>query len=208
MMCLGQLSLISLPKYNCAVDACFLLDGSGSMNGDRWEVEKPLVLGAINAFAVASSNIIVAQFSDWYGVIARGSPITLDRVAVAAARRSVGGTNMDAGIRGCISDLQHGNATGNPQMIILLTDGEPNSESAAMAAATDAKAAGIKMITVGVGSSANLVLLSYLSSSNVTLTAKNFDDYSVATLAKQMSEAICETGKIQHSLRLAVDGCG
>jgi len=69
---------------------------------------------------------------------------------------SGGSTNMSAGISTAQNELINGtNATaGASKVMILLTDGSPDSTSAATAAATSAKDAGIRIFTIALGAGA------------------------------------------------------
>ncbi|MFC7176269.1 vWA domain-containing protein [Halosegnis marinus] len=72
-----------------------------------------------------------------------------------------GSTNMSAGISTAETELISGtNATpGASKVIILLSDGSPDSTSAATSAANSAKGAGIRIFTIALGSGANETFL-------------------------------------------------
>ena len=72
-----------------------------------------------------------------------------------------GGTDMGAGISTATTELTSGtNATaGASKVMIVLTDGQPSNTSAATAAATAAKNAGIRIFTIALGSGAATTFL-------------------------------------------------
>jgi Ca-activated chloride channel family protein len=67
-----------------------------------------------------------------------------------------GGTNMTAGIGTAESELLNGTnaTTGASKVMIVLSDGSPNTPSSAQSAATAAKNAGIRIFTIALGSGA------------------------------------------------------
>ncbi|MFQ3476974.1 VWA domain-containing protein [Halonotius sp. F2-221B] len=78
-----------------------------------------------------------------------------------------GSTNMSAGISTAETELLTGtNATaGASKVMILLSDGSPNSASAATAAANSAKGQGIRVFTIALGSGANEAFLESIATS-------------------------------------------
>ena len=79
----------------------------------------------------------------------------------------LGSTNMSAGISTAETELLTGtNATaGASKIIILLSDGSPNSDSAATAAANSAKGQGIRVFTIALGSGADEAFLESIATS-------------------------------------------
>jgi Ca-activated chloride channel family protein len=78
-----------------------------------------------------------------------------------------GSTNMSAGISTAETELLTGtNATaGASKVIILLSDGSPNSDSAATTAANSAKGQGIRVFTIALGSGADEAFLESIATS-------------------------------------------
>lgn len=104
----------------------------------------------------AAAFISVVQFSsNWsveVGPTRKGSfGATTD---VRALVQLQGGTNMAAGIEKCRSLLTQEapmSSSANAKVIVLLTDGAPDSQTDAASAAAKAKSSNIAVVTVGVG---------------------------------------------------------
>ncbi|KAG5178243.1 hypothetical protein JKP88DRAFT_248328 [Tribonema minus] len=199
---------IVTPSASCVVDVCYLLDHSGSIQGvlQAWSVEKAVALSSMNGFAVG--KIIASMFSDSYdklAVAAAGDLATVGPALDAQDRTYFGGTAMDSAINGCVASLNAesmfltvallcccvnaatGQASGSTKsrVIVLLTDGQPNSRSATTAAASRAKAAGISIVTVGVAG-ADIAYMDTLSSGGAgsTISATQFTVTATAETAR------------------------
>ncbi|MDZ7745638.1 MAG: vWA domain-containing protein [Halobacteriales archaeon] len=98
-----------------------------------------------------------------------------------------GGTDMGQGISTAENELLNGtNATsGTSKVMIVLTDGQPNSESAATTAATAAKNAGIRIFTIALGSGADT---SYLANNIASTPSDAFVAPDAADLSTVYSE--------------------
>jgi hypothetical protein len=108
-----------------------------------------------------------------------------------------GGTDMTAGINACKSLFATNplmSAARDSKVIVLLTDGGPNSPTETSAAAGAAKASGITLITVGVGS-ANLAYMDSLSSgAGYAYSAAAFNN-DATNLGVQVSPVVCRGGE-------------
>jgi hypothetical protein len=103
-----------------------------------------------------------------------------------------GGTDMASGISACQSlfEQEPMRSTGRKMMLVLLTDGKPDSEAAATAAADRAKAAGIAVITMGVAK-ADLRLMAVLSSGpGYNFSAEKFNN-DAANIGAEMAPQAC-----------------
>jgi molecular chaperone DnaK (HSP70) len=145
------------------LDAALLIDCSGSMSGRRIDEAKEscadfarlvgdLPGARVGLVSFASGARIEAPLSEAPGPV------------VAAARRlSVyGGTDLSAGLEAApkLFDRDDGR-----RVIVVVTDGEPNSTDSARAAAAACHAAGIEIVTVGV-SGADMAFLGSISTAD------------------------------------------
>jgi Mg-chelatase subunit ChlD len=110
-----------------------------------------------------------------------------------------GGTDMTAGINACKNLLATHplmSGTRRSKVLVLLTDGGPDNPETTSAAAAAAKASGITLITVGVGS-ANLAYMDSLSSGAGYAYSAAYSD--ATNLRVQITPALCSAGEV---------GCG
>ena len=150
------------PGRECANEVMLILDESGSMWGaieDVKDAAKYFVDKLMENPDLKNRAGVV-----WYESSAR-KPIGLsyDKDAIKAAidTGSAGGTtNMTAGINLATNELTTNSDPGVPLVIIHLTDGNPNNSGSAKNAFDNAKAAGIRVFNIGLGSGVNDSFLS------------------------------------------------
>jgi Mg-chelatase subunit ChlD len=133
------------------VDLVFVVDESGSMRGD------PIYFARL-----AAERFVGALHEDERaGLVGFSSGSTLyqslttDHDSLNASISSLnagGGTDTEAGIRRAISELQQNGRDNRSQLIVLLSDGQSNSNSYPRDAAGLAAENGIQISTVGLGS--------------------------------------------------------
>jgi hypothetical protein len=102
---------------------------------------------------------------------------------------------MDAGIAGCqfLLEQEPMRSTGHGKVLVLLTDGAPNSQELTVAAADKAKAAGSVIITMGVAK-ADLQFMQGLSSgAGYNFSAENFDN-DAANIGAEIAPKLCSLG--------------
>jgi hypothetical protein len=134
----------------------FLWDESGSISVGSFTLMKSGYAAALGALPVDGSvEITVYSFADGTGQIV--APTVIDSVATRNAvvalingnTQSFGGTNTGAGINAIAAAMKNSAnyAAGLASIINVATDGVPNSQTAAVAAAIAAKALGIDALT-------------------------------------------------------------
>lgn len=138
----------------CASEVMMVLDESGSMGG---------VIGRVKN----SAKYFIDKLMEkpelrnragvvWYESSARKPQgLTYDKEDVKDAidtGSAGGGTNMTAGINMAKNELTINGDPGVPLIIIHLTDGRPNNQTAARNAFNNAKTAGIRIFNIGLGS--------------------------------------------------------
>lgn len=145
----------ALTQTDARERVAILIDNSGSMSGiipDRGGV-------MLKVHAAVEGARTILQASDptrtLYALLSFETECTLyhdltddflSLHAEAALIEPRGGTAMDLGILGALSIT-------NLQRIIMLTDGQPDSEERALAAAQTAKDLSVKIDTIGIGDS-------------------------------------------------------
>ncbi len=212
------------------VDVMLSIDTSGSMGsgpGSRMENAKAAALGFLDNLG-SDDRVGLVTFDSSGSLV---QELTLDHSLVADELQpgsqgitSGGFTMMDAGVDLAADELT-GNDRGVDQAIILLGDGQPNRSARpgsnhvqnAIDAADDAKAAGITMITIGLGvstgSTAQNTLIQMASGSNGTTlyydspTGDDLDEiYSQIAAVVLTGEAVIVEGTLREVMDALAEG--
>lgn len=140
--------LLNAGEEEQELSLCFVLDVSGSMEGDALEHAKSAAGNLLNMLAGGQNQVglvkfensaeIVSRLTESSGVLSRGiDSLTAD-----------GGTNISDGLRAGMEVLQGGKGS---QVIILLSDGEDSDTSQIETIKSQLAGRGIKVYSVGVG---------------------------------------------------------
>lgn len=144
------------------VDVILVIDNSGSMRGTPLQQAKQAAQAFVRQMDLNNDRIGVVQFDS---VAHLTHPLDTDQTAVIQAIEGIplgGGTAIHAGLQTAFNELHSNARSDTTQVIVLLSDGESNRTAAERAAST-AKAAGIKIISVGLGSRLDETLLRNIS---------------------------------------------
>lgn len=230
--CAGTVYVVTQPITNCAVDVCFLMDGSGSIASysGAWQVEANVVDGITRTIGewkryaplleekcccplslthlhmvfagAADANIAVVEFAN--GQTSTLVPPTPKATVDTSLLRNLAAcsgclTPMHLGISKCqqllLSDPVMQATNNHGKVIVLLTDGWPDDSGSATSVANTAKAAGIKIVTVAVGT-ADTIYMSTLSSGNgFNFSAAAFNN-DATNLGIQVSPVVCASGEL------------
>ncbi|MFC7046613.1 VWA domain-containing protein [Halobacteriaceae archaeon GCM10025711] len=149
------------------LEVALVSDVSGSMGGDKIAALKTAATGFVDKLSAPDEGAAISFASN----SSVDQELTTDYDAIKAAINAYsagGSTNMAAGIDAAENELLNGtNATaGATKVMILLSDGVPDSQSAAETAANDAKDAGIRIITIALGAGADEEFLKDIASSS------------------------------------------
>lgn len=195
-------------------DTVLLFDTSGSMNNDSSEPPQPIT----DAKAAAQSFVDRLSSNDRVGLVSFATDAMLEH-ELSFSHPSVegsleglsvlpeeeeGGTNIGGAIAVAFDELfnigqDRVGAANLQKAILLLTDGkanvpaEPGGEAFATSKAREAKAAGMTLYTIGLGSEVNEVFLRDIASSPEHYHQAS----SVADLGqiyRSISESLCERG--------------
>lgn len=142
------------------IDVALLIDCSGSMEGSRIEEAKKAAVGFLNNFRVVNGSVGLITFPG-----GEAHKLSQNFASIKSKINSLSaynGTPMTEAI-----DLAHANmlvTTEYEKIIVLLTDGAPDSSSSAEASAATAKKKGIRIITIGVSGADEIFLKSIATS--------------------------------------------
>lgn len=133
---------------NNFISIALVIDGSGSMDGERIENARRAVEACIDNLTPETQELSVVLYENEAAVLA---PLTNDVSELRAAAAGInanGGTNIPAGLRGGIASLEDAAGT---KAIILMTDGEDGNPGEMPAAIEAAQAENIAVFTVSTG---------------------------------------------------------
>jgi uncharacterized protein YegL len=160
--------MMSAPS-NAVIQLGFVLDRSGSIGAGPWAVITSGLAAAINSLVPADSSYEITVVSFANGATTNVNRVLIDSVLtrgnvatqVSNIPFSGGGTDMAAGLTDMTTALTAGSQVGiTASYVNLATDGVPNNEAAATAAAAAMVAAGIDNISVeGIGGGVNAAYL-------------------------------------------------
>jgi uncharacterized protein YegL len=137
------------------VSVALVLDESGSISSSNFQLETQGFRGALASLpADGSVEISVIGFASSANTLVTRALLTSSNFtaiddALANNPKSGGGTAMDLAITTAATILQA--STASSKVICLATDGYPNSESATITAAINAKNSGIILAPIGIG---------------------------------------------------------
>ena len=180
----------------------FVLDSSGSITGENWE----LVLNFIKD--VISNISEIGPFHTPVAVMSYATKVSncfnlntysnkedvLDAINNANFPWKDEETNTSGALwymREKLFSLDYGARKRAPRLGIVLTDGASNRANLTIPYAYDAKAAGIRMISIGVGSETNPEeLMAIATNASYAFQAASFEAFS--TIIPQVSVAACD----------------
>ncbi|VDI28425.1 collagen, type VI, alpha [Mytilus galloprovincialis] len=143
-------------------DVVFVLDSSGSVGASNWQLMLKFVQDVINIFTIGKDEVQVGV--DIYAHT-NSTEIKLNsyqsKTQLLNAVKTIsflkgGNTYTSAGIQrmtGTSFSSSYGGRSNAPKIGIIITDGKSSSSSATISAANAARANGIKLFAIGVGSS-------------------------------------------------------
>lgn len=177
-----------------------MLDASGSVGADNFEVMKNFVSNVAGQATVsqAGTHVGVIVFSSSAAVIFylnAHQTTSAVQSAVMSIQYTQGGTNFDSALSLALTDMftaAHGARLGNDvsKVAILLTDGQ-DSSTAAVTTAQRMRAAGIRVMALGIGTGVSYAnLLPIVNTTDNYFSAANFTQLS-DTLANTILNQTC-----------------
>jgi uncharacterized protein YkwD/uncharacterized protein YegL len=141
------------------VDVILVLDHSGSMDGEPLLQAKLAAQAFVNEMDLSVDRVGVVEFSDSASLI---QDLSNNPEIINASIENIaqgGGTDISSGLTVAFDVLQANTRADAQSVVVLLSDGQ----SDALFVADTVKAAGIKLITVGLGDADETALKSYAS---------------------------------------------
>lgn len=154
---LGELLLAATRPASTAQAVCLLIDCSGSMDnggegrGQKLREVKRAASDFVGRHATPDDRIAVMGFNSR---VRRAAKATADAEQLRQAIAELGaggGTAMDLGLQAAAGDLAALPDKTLPRTILLFTDGMPDDEAAALAAAEDCRQQQVRIVAIGTG---------------------------------------------------------
>ena len=165
------------------VDMIFVMDESGSIGSDNFELMKQLAIDITDGFEIGPSNTQVGwiNFNDFARVIFNLNTYptkALLHAAIRNVRYSSGGTRIGAGLSalhysGFVASAGARNSYAIPEVAIVVTDGRSNIQAIEAAATLLRENRNINVFAIGVGSGISIPQLEAVALAGITNDASH-----------------------------------
>uniref|UniRef100_A0A914PPI3 VWFA domain-containing protein n=1 Tax=Panagrolaimus davidi TaxID=227884 RepID=A0A914PPI3_9BILA len=150
------------------MDLIFIIDASGSIGEDDYQLARDFVISIINSSIADESNRVgVIRFSTRATLVTN---LTYDLNAAMELVKYMyydgDNTNIQAGLDMANDQFTFDGRIEVPQVALLITDGQPNEGGPTGPAADRLKSLGVNLFTIGVGAEATTDLQKWASSPN------------------------------------------
>jgi len=180
------------------VDVLVVVDGSGSLRASGFAKEREWVTALVDRLSLGDTTgkIGVVQFADEAHVV---SPMSFDatevKEKVAAMQWGGAATNLAAGLSTALNVLTAGGRTDAPSLVIVISDGVPNSHEDVKIVANKVRR-GARLVFVPIGEDADLTTLggwaSYPPDQNLVPLSKETLEFKLPfVLATLCSDLFC-----------------
>ena len=186
---------------NSGIDLVFVLDGSGSIRADRFQLIREFVEGVSDALTIGPQDslvgVIVFSGSAFihFNLQQHPTKATLLPAINPGIPYPTGGTNTAAALRLLLSSAQDGRLgirNGRTQIAIVVTDGRSNNAASTRTAAAALHAAGIfQVYAAGLGGAVESELLAIASDPSLVFFTDDFDSDAIMELANNFTRSIC-----------------
>jgi len=189
-VCVQVVLGLPVDSSQCKVDVVFCVDNSASISAKNWPLVLDLVKGLVSKLNIGpdSSHAGLVDFGNkGYKDFDLAAHTTESAVntAVAALKFKDEGTNMHYGLeeaKKLLDATAPGVRVGVPKLLVFITDGVPNDPAETNQQVALIKAANIRLVTIGIGSTVNATFLKSVASTQADFTpAKDFS--SLATIS-------------------------
>lgn len=136
-----------------APDVTFVLDASVSMGGEGTDRLEGVVLGAVEAL-VTTQSVAVVTTNPSVGTVRPMAPWNADDVSpiLEAARRLSQDADLGASLEDALALARdQAELTQRPGVVMVVSDGSLAIDDGALQSVTEARAAGVRVVGVGVG---------------------------------------------------------
>ncbi|MCL4266513.1 MAG: VWA domain-containing protein [Anaerolineae bacterium] len=168
------------PTIPQPIDLMLVIDRSGSMAGQPIVDAKAAANAFVDFLDLGVDRVGLASFATSASL---NHPLTQDGAAVQSAVNSLvasGSTAIGEGVAVAHTQLMNNATPGVTPVIVLLSDGQNNAGRDPFTAANAAKADGIKIVTIGLGSGADAPLMRAMASTE--------DDYHFAPASSDLQD--------------------
>jgi Ca-activated chloride channel family protein len=163
------------------VSLTIVIDESGSMSGDKIEAAKRAALVATEELLTGDKLAVVAFSTSARTLV---EPLEIGRGDIERARRQIksltalDSTNMAGGLRLANTHAARMHQDGRTSRVLLVSDGQPDSEAGLVDQVTDLQKLGIGTTTLGIGRDYNENLMARLADAGLGnyFFAENTDD--------------------------------
>ena len=186
---------------NSGIDLVFVLDGSGSIRANRFQLIREFVEGVSDALTIGPQDslvgVIVFSGSAFihFNLQQHPTKATLLPAINPGIPYPTGGTNTAAALRLLLSSAQDGRLgirNGRTQIAIVVTDGRSSRPASTRTAATALHAAGIfQVYAAGLGGAVESELLAIASDPSLVFFTDDFDSDAIMELANNFTRSIC-----------------
>ena len=200
-MCVDKLCVVVFTACDSAgIDLVFVLDSSGSIRRDRWDIIREFTVNVTNSLTIGPVDSLV-------GVIVFSGNVRLEfnlmehtsAATLIPALRNLpfldSTTNTGGALELLLSGAQDGTMglrDARAHIAIVLTDGRSTNQLNTLAAARALHAADIyEVYAVGLGNADIDELNAIASDPSLVFNSRNFDLPTVIKLTDQIIEAIC-----------------
>jgi len=185
---------------SAGVDICFVLDSSGSVRPDRWEIIKQFAINVVNSFTIGPDDTLVSAivFSQSVSLEFSLQQHTTAATLIPAieALPFLGFiTNTAGALRLLLSGARDGTLglrDGRAHIVIVVTDGRSTDQRATAAAAAELHAAGISEVyAAGLGGADINELNVIASDPSLVFFSREFTLETIGLLTEEIILTIC-----------------
>ena len=203
-------------------DVMVLIDGSGSVSAPDYETQRTAVQQFLDGFAIGNSanRFGLVQFGNSASLVSglSGDATQLSN-ALSSMVQDLGQTNHAAAFGAAASEFALNGRTGVQQVVVMLTDGNPNEPTSgnpladAIAAADALKTDGALVYAIGIGnfvSPATLELYASAPSGDYTFSVADFSGLggALADVAGSLNSIADPEVAVPAPATLAIAGFG
>ena len=194
-------------------DVGFVLDNSGSMTEEHWEMEKEFVKKLDRSLRISptGSHAAVVLFADEAKLAVKFNDyptVHSFELAIDRLTRLNGGTRIDKGLSLAFDEMfreSNGMRPNSIKTLVLLTDGKNNPDSPLKADRFKnmAKALNIRLLVIAAGSANTQNLIKLVDREEDLKHVTDISELQESAFFKGLEETLCNGGKIKNSIQLS-----
>ncbi|XP_071104579.1 protein PIF-like [Haliotis cracherodii] len=183
---------------NCArlLDVIAVVDGSDSIQVNEFDTLKNALVNLTNWLDIGTAGPMFGVVI-YSSTVTATAPLSTDSALLQSQIRAFvlpqDGTNTHLGIAEMTRMMQNNGRNGVPKVGIVITDGRSKDPSATIVEAAKARANGIEMLAIGVGTVIDMSELKNIASSDDQVKSiSDFNEVSASVL--DLVKLVCEVG--------------